>query len=63
MTRRVVEVVDEDDDDNQQTVIVVDDYLHNLQNVFHCQHDDDIHFEDLLYLFQQYDQVQELFHE
>lgn len=62
-TMLVVELVDEHDDENQLNEIVVDEHAPHSLILFYYVHDDDIHFQGLLYLFQQFDQVQELFHE
>jgi hypothetical protein len=57
-----VEGVVDDDDENQPNENVVDVHVLNDLIVFDYQHDDDIQLLILLYLFQQYDQVQEVFH-
>jgi hypothetical protein len=57
-----VEEVVEDDDENPQNANVVDVDFLNDSFVFDYEHDDGIQLLILLYLFQQYDQVQVEFH-
>jgi hypothetical protein len=57
-----VEEVVEDDDENQQNANVVDALVLNDWFVYDYKHDDDIQLLILSDLFQQYDQVQVVFH-